>query len=59
MQFAAALGCCGVLIHSFANFNLHIPANAAWFVVCAAVATSAEPDIKSNILAFIPSPNRP
>lgn len=42
MQFAAALGCCGVLIHSFADFNLHIPANAAWFVVCAAIATSTD-----------------
>jgi O-antigen ligase len=43
MQLAAALGCCGMLVHSFADFNLHIPANAAWFAVCAAVATSAEP----------------
>jgi O-antigen ligase len=40
MQFAAALGCCGILVHSFADFNLHIPANAAWFAVCAAMATS-------------------
>jgi O-antigen ligase len=40
MQFAAALGCCGILVHSFADFNLHIPANAAWFAVCAAIATS-------------------
>jgi O-antigen ligase len=40
MQFAAALGCCGFLVHSFADFNFHIPANAAWFVVCAAMATS-------------------
>jgi O-antigen ligase len=43
MQFGAALGCCGLLVHSFADFNLHMPANAAWFVVCAAVATSANP----------------
>ena len=40
MQFAAALGCCGLLAHSFADFNLHIPANAAWFAVCGAIATS-------------------
>jgi O-antigen ligase len=39
-QFAAALGCCGFLVHGFADFNFHIPANAAWFVVCAAIATS-------------------
>ena len=41
MQFAAALGCCGFLVHSCADFNFHIPANAAWFAVCAAVATSS------------------
>jgi O-antigen ligase len=40
VQFAAALGCCGLLVHSFVDFNLHIPANAAWFAVCAAIATS-------------------
>ncbi len=40
IQFGAALGCCGLLVHSFADFNLHIPANAAWFAVCAAIATS-------------------
>jgi O-antigen ligase len=40
MQFGAALGCCGFLVHSFADFNFHIPANAAWFAVCAAIATS-------------------
>jgi O-antigen ligase len=39
IQLGAALGCCGLLIHSFADFNLHIPANAAWFAVCAAIAT--------------------
>ncbi len=39
IQFGAALGCCGLLIHSFADFNLHIPANATWFAFCAACAT--------------------
>jgi hypothetical protein len=39
MQFAATLGCCGFLVRGFADFNFHIPANAAWFVVCAAFAT--------------------
>ena len=42
IQFGTALGCCGLLVHSFADFNLHIPANAAWFATCAALA-SAEP----------------
>jgi hypothetical protein len=30
---------CGLLIHSFVDFNLHIPANAAWFAVCAGLST--------------------
>jgi O-antigen ligase len=40
IELGAALGCVGLLIHSLSDFNLHIPANAAWFAVCAAVATS-------------------
>jgi O-antigen ligase len=39
LRLGAALGCCGFLVHSFADFNFHIPANAAWFAVCAALAT--------------------
>jgi hypothetical protein len=42
IQFGAALGCCGLLVHSFVDFNLHIPANAAWFAVCVALATNEE-----------------
>lgn len=38
IPFSASLGCCGLLVHSFVDFNLHIPANAAWFVVSAAIA---------------------
>jgi O-antigen ligase len=40
IQFGAAVGCCGLLVHSFADFNLHIPANAAWFCVLLVVASS-------------------
>ncbi len=40
VEFGATVGCCGLLIHSFADFNLHIPANAAWFCVSLAVALS-------------------
>jgi O-antigen ligase len=39
IQLGAAIGCCGLLVHSLSDFNLHIPANAAWFAVCAAMAT--------------------
>lgn len=40
IQLGAAVGCCGLLVHSFFDFNLHIPANAAWFAVLAAIATT-------------------
>ncbi len=36
MSTAALAGCTGILVHSFTDFNLHIPANAALFyVLCA------------------------
>jgi O-antigen ligase len=35
---AALVGCTGLLIHSFTDFNMHIPANAALFLVLAAAA---------------------
>lgn len=39
LQFGAAVGVCGILVHSFSEFNLHIPANAAWFTFLVALAT--------------------
>jgi O-antigen ligase len=43
VRLGAALGCCGLLVHSLADFNLHIPANAAWFAVLAGIAISERP----------------
>jgi O-antigen ligase len=37
---ASLLGCVGILVHSFLDFNLQIPANAALFYVLSAVAAS-------------------
>jgi O-antigen ligase len=39
---ACLLGCVGILVHSFLDFNLQIPANAALFYVLCAIA-AAEP----------------
>jgi O-antigen ligase len=39
LQFGAAVGVCGLLVHSFTEFNLHIPANAIWFTFLVAIAT--------------------
>jgi O-antigen ligase len=41
MTVAALLGCMGILVHSFLDFNLQIPANAALFYVLCAIAASA------------------
>ncbi len=42
LQLGALIGCVGLLIHSFADFNLHIPANALLFYLLAGLA-SGEP----------------
>ncbi|HEV2426208.1 MAG TPA: O-antigen ligase family protein [Terriglobia bacterium] len=43
LQIGAAVGCCGLLVHSLFDFNLHIPANAAWFAVWAAWGACGPP----------------
>jgi O-antigen ligase len=43
VTLACLLGCSGILVHSFVDFNLQIPANAAWFYVLAVVAASPQP----------------
>lgn len=40
LSLAALLGCCGMLVHSFVDFNLQIPANAAFFFFLAAIAAA-------------------
>jgi O-antigen ligase len=41
LTVAAGLGCVGILVHSFLDFNLQIPANAALFYVLCGIAASA------------------
>jgi O-antigen ligase len=50
VRLGAALGCCGLLVHSLVDFNLHIPANAAWFAVCAALASASPSDTRVTSL---------
>ena len=40
MVLAAFVGCMGLLVHSLFDFNLQIPANAAFFFALAALATA-------------------
>jgi O-antigen ligase len=41
LTVAALLGCVGILVHGFLDFNLQIPANAALFYVLCAIAAAA------------------
>jgi hypothetical protein len=38
LGFASMMGISSILIHSFADFNLHIPVNSLWFVILLAFA---------------------
>jgi hypothetical protein len=44
MSLAAIIGVTGILVHSFSDFNLRIPANAALFFALAALATGGSND---------------
>lgn len=54
LQFGAAVGVCGLLVHSVSEFNLHIPANAAWFSFLAALATVASTPKSHSMLSDFP-----
>ena len=55
LQFSALLGCVGFLVHSLADFNLHIPANAMLFFVMSYLATT---QIAANPAAEVQPPVR-
>jgi O-antigen ligase len=44
LGFASMMGITSILIHSFSDFNLHIPANSLWFIVLLAFAWVAIAD---------------
>jgi O-antigen ligase len=50
VRMAALAGCAGLLVHSFFDFNLQIPANAAFFYVLAVTATAERED--NNVILF-------
>jgi O-antigen ligase len=43
VALACLLGCTGILVHSLVDFNLQVPANAAWFYVLCVMAASSDP----------------
>ena len=40
LNLSGLIGCCGILVHSVVDFNLHIPANVLLFFVAAHLATA-------------------
>jgi O-antigen ligase len=48
LSLAALMGSTGILFHSFVDFNLQIPANAAMFYVLCALAASELPSASSD-----------
>ena len=48
LSLAALLGCTGILFHSFVDFNLQIPANAAIFYMLCALAATKLPSQSSH-----------
>jgi O-antigen ligase len=54
LQLAGFIACCGFLVHSLVDFNLHIPANAMLFFLMAHLATADLPQAPPSS-----SPRRP
>lgn len=52
IPIGATVGAMGLLFHSLVDFNLRLPANAAWFAACVAIATqfSASPDPRLRVV---------
>ena len=40
LNLSGLVGCCGILVHSLVDFNMHIPANALLFFIAAHLATA-------------------
>ena len=49
VSLAALLGCTGILLHSFVDFNLQIPANAAVFYTLCALAATPLPKVAKPV----------
>jgi O-antigen ligase len=55
LHLSGLVGCCGFLVHSSVDFNLHIPANALLFFLMAYLATS---EIEELPVSAIPARRR-
>jgi O-antigen ligase len=59
VSLAALLGCTGILVHSFMDFNLQIPANAALFYMLCGLAASRPLETLSKTGRSPSARNRP
>lgn len=48
LRLGALVSCTGLLVHSFFDFNLHIPANAVLFFVMCAIAGSGATELRTG-----------
>ncbi|HKV63400.1 MAG TPA: O-antigen ligase family protein [Candidatus Acidoferrum sp.] len=55
LQLSGFVACCGFLVHSLVDFNLHIPANALLFFLMAHLATS---EIQQGTPSLVPQSRR-
>jgi O-antigen ligase len=49
MALGGTLGGCGLLVHTFFDFNFHLPANALWFAFCLALSTCGPGSVRSDL----------
>lgn len=55
LNLAGLMGCCGILVHSLVDFNLHIPANALLFFVASHLATARVQNSGSGVPDYAPA----
>ena len=58
LNLSGLVGCCGLLVHSLFDFNLHIPANALLFFVSGCLATARFHPDSEGILRDVPHRRR-
>jgi O-antigen ligase len=58
LQLSGLVACCGFLVHSLADFNLHIPSNALLFFLMAHLATADIQQPDSSSLSSVSSRHR-
>ncbi|HET7206925.1 MAG TPA: O-antigen ligase family protein, partial [Terriglobales bacterium] len=56
LQFSGTVACAGLLVHSFVDYNLHIPSNALLFFLMAHLATADMHQVTPRSTSSAPQP---